>query len=382
MTPSTYFPQELLSRPIEERLAYFKNKIIAHPKLSDLYTELLEEINHPVDISLIMIYGPTGVGKTTLRKRLERELMLMAQADPHRNPGHIPVAGLEVALPGTPRFDWPDYYRRALKALDEPLIGDKIDYGQRGIRYNAAGELIFAYTVSVTNLRRALEKALEHRHPKAFFADEAQHFNQVPGGRRLLDQMNTLKSLAAQTNTLHVLLGTYDLLALTDLSAQLSRRSRGVHFSRYQADLPQEMSAFQNVILTFQRHLPLAQEPDLVRHADYLYESSVGCVGVLKSWLLKSLADALKSERQTLTLEHLEQCAIPRRKLLQFAREIKEGESALAEKEAEAAELRALFGVSFLSASSSKRQSANGSHKKGKRRVGQRKPVRDTVGVK
>ncbi len=382
MTTSTYFPQQLLSQSSDDRLAYFKNKIIAHPKLSDLYTEVLDEINHSVDISLIMIYGPTGVGKTTLRKRLKRELMLTAQANPNRNPGHIPVAGLEVVLPGTPRFDWSDYYRRALKALDEPLISDKIDYGQRGIEYNAAGELIFAYTVSVTNLRRALETALEHRQPKAFFADEAQHFNQVPGGRRLLDQMNTLKSLAGQTNTLHVLVGTYDLLALTDLSAQLSRRSCEVHFPRYQADLPQEMVAFQNIILTFQRHLPLAQEPDLGQYAPYLYESSVGCVGVLKGWLLKSLAAALKSERQTLTLEHLKQCAIPTRKLLQFAREIKAGEAALVEKEAEAAELRALLGVSSFSGPSSKRQTVNGSQKKEKRRVGQRKPVRDTVGVK
>ncbi len=380
MTSSTHFPQKLLSQPIDDRLAYFKNKIIAHPKLSNLYAEMLNEINHPVDISLIMIYGPTGVGKTTLRKRLERELLLTAQTTPHRNPGHIPVAGLEVALPGTSRFNWPDYYRRALKALDEPLIGDKIDYGQRGIKHNAAGELIFAYTVSVTNLRQALEAALKHRQPKAFFVDEAQHFNKVPGARRLLDQMDTLKSLAAQTNTLHVLLGTYDLLALTDLSAQLSRRTRGVHFSRYQADIPQEMSDFQNVILTFQRHLPLAQEPDLLQHTSYLYESSVGCVGVLKSWLLKSLALALKSKRQILTLKHLEQCAIPTRKLLQFAREIKEGEAALAGKEAEAAELRALLGISSFSAASSKRKSVNGSQKKRKRRVGQRKPVRDTVG--
>jgi len=382
MTTSTHFPQELLSQPPDERLAYFKNKIIAHPKLSDLYTEILDDINHPVEISLIMIYGPTGVGKTTLRKRLERELLLTAQSDPHRNPGHIPVAGLEVALPGTSRFNWPDYYRRALKALDEPLIGNKIDYGQRGIKHNASGELIFAYTLGVTNLRQALETALKHRQPKAFFADEAQHFNKVPGARRLLDQMDTLKSLAAQTNTLHVLLGTYELLALTDLSAQLSRRSRGVHFPRYQADLPQEMTDFQNVILTFQRHLPLAQEPDLLQHTSYLYERSVGCVGVLKSWLLRALELALKSEGQPLTLEHLKQCAIPTRKLLRFAREIEEGEAALVEKEAEVAQLRTLLGISSFSTPASKQQSTNGSHKKRRRRVGQRKPVRDTVGVK
>ncbi len=179
MTTSTYFPQQLLRQSIEERVTYFEKKIIAHPKLSDLYQEILESINHPVDISLLMIYGPTGVGKTTLRQRLQRELMAAAQAEPDRDPGHIPVVGLEVALSEN-RFNWPDYYRRALKALNEPLIGDKIEYGQRGIEYNAAGELIFVSTISAPNLRDALEQALNHRRPKAFFVDEAQHFNTTP----------------------------------------------------------------------------------------------------------------------------------------------------------------------------------------------------------
>jgi len=378
MTPATCFPQQLLTQSIEERLAYFENKIIAHPKLNDLYQEILETINHPVDVSLLMIYGPTGVGKTTLRERLQQELTAAAQAEPDRNPGHIPVAGLEVALPEN-RFHWPDYYRRALKVLDEPLIDDKIDYGQRGLAYNAAGELMFAYTVSVTNLRQALEQALKHRQPKAFFVDEAQHFNKVTGGRRLLDQMDTLKSLASLTGTVHVLLGTYDLLDLTDLSAQLSRRSFDFHFSRYRADVPQELMAFQNVILTFQRHLPLPQEPDLVQQRDYLYEKSVGCVGILKSLLLKSLKLALTGDHPTLTLEMLEQCAIPTRKLLQFARQIKEGEAALAEKETQLAELWAMLGLS--PGSETEPSHRHGSPQKAKTPVGQRKPVRDAVGV-
>jgi len=381
MTTSTCFPPQLLSQPIDNRLTYFKNKVIAHPKLSELYTAILDAINHPVDASLIMIYGPTGVGKSTLRKRLEGELMAAAQADPDRNPAHIPVVSFEVASLGAKRFNWSDYYRRALIALDEPLIDAKMNYVQRGIKRNAEGELIFAYTASVTDLRQALEQALKYRHPKAFFNDEAQHFNRISGARRLLDQMDTLKSLTSLTNTLHILLGTYELLDLTDLSAQLCRRSLGFHFPRYRADDPQERVAFQNTLLTFQRHLPLPEEPDLVQHWDYLYEKSAGCVGILKSLLLKSLAVALKNEHKTISLETLEQCAKPTRKLLHFVREIKEGEAALTVRETEAAELRTLLGVSSLSAPASEPQHTNGSQKKAKRQVGKRNPVRDTVGV-
>ena len=89
----------------------------------------------------------------------------------------------------------------------------------------------------------------------------------------------------------------------------------------------------------------------------------------------------LYSDGETITLETLEQRAIPTPKLLQFARRIKEGEADLAEKETQLAELRAMLGLA-LTPSSSKPQNSNGSAKKAKTRVGQRNPARDTVGVK
>ena len=58
----------------------------------------------------------------------------------------------------------------------------------------------------------------------------------MTSGRRLLDQMDNLKSLANMTNTVHVLIGTYDLLGLMNSSAQLSRRSIEIHFPRYHAE--------------------------------------------------------------------------------------------------------------------------------------------------
>jgi len=38
--------------------------------------------------------------------------------------------------------------------------------------------------------------------------------------------------MANQTKIVHVLLGTYELLALRNLSGQLSRRSLDIHFCR------------------------------------------------------------------------------------------------------------------------------------------------------
>ena len=124
-------------------------------------------------------------------------------------------------------------------------------------------DLIDSGQYKVTSeLRWALEQALRHRRPTAFIVDEAQHFKRIASGRRLLDQMDTIKSLANLTGITHVLIGTYELLGFSQLSAQLDRRSCEIHFPRYHIDVPEEMLAFKRILLTFQRHLPLMGEPD------------------------------------------------------------------------------------------------------------------------
>ncbi len=381
MTTTTHFPQSLLTASTTERLKYFEQKIVAHPRLKEVYQALLEAIEQPTGGSLIFVFGPTGVGKTTLRLRVEQQLIEVALAKLSQDPSRIPVVGIEAIAPESGQFNWKDYYRRALANLDEPLIADKVDYGIQGIHRNAEGRLVFRYTLATTELRQALEKCLLHRRPTAFIVDEAQHFKKVSRGRRLLDQMDAIKSLANITGTMHVLVGTYELLDLTNLSAQLSRRSIDIHFPRYRPDWPGDVETFKSILLTFQQHLPLAEEPDLVGLYDYLYEGSVGCVGVLKEWLNRALAAALRDEQSTLSLTHLEQTAESARNLLRMAREIKEGEEALQEVHEQRTELRALLGLDPLEAITTNHETAADSVVKQRRRVGERKPVRDAVGV-
>ncbi len=371
MAAQTEFPPELLSQPPAARLAYFQHKVVAHPQLKETHRQLWQAIQQPGGASLIFVFGPTGVGKTTLRCRLEQQLWEAGRPAIERDPGHIPVVGLEVAVADADGFRWRDYYKRALAALDEPMIDHKILPGpipHKRVGLSASG----GYKVT-SELRWALEQALRHRRPTAFIVDEAQHFKRIVGGRRLLDQMDTLKSLANMTGTTHVLIGTYELLGFAQLSAQLDRRSCEIHFPRYHIDIPEEMLAFKRILLTFQRHLPLTGEPDLVSQAEYFYECSVGCVGVLKDWLTRALATALEDGKETLTKTALERQALPTRKLLRMAREIREGEETLAANSRAQTELRSLLGMSIESAGQPPSSSS--------RKVGKRNPVRDRVGV-
>lgn len=146
---------------------------------------------------------PTGVGKTTLRLGAERHLVAALETELERDPGRLPVCSTTAVSPNSGNFDWKDYYRRAPAVLDEPLVRDKIRTGTT--RPPATAEAIAL---------RALESALTHRHPQAFIVDETLHFLEIASGRRMQDQMDCIKWLAGHDQTVRVLIGTYNLLAL------------------------------------------------------------------------------------------------------------------------------------------------------------------------
>ncbi len=389
MPPADGFPRELLVQPAEARLAYFAARVVAHPRLTQAHQALLHAVRAPAEASLVLVYGPTGVGKTTLRRRIEQQLLAAALPDLEQDPGRIPVVGLEAVAPESGQFNWKDYYTRALLALDEPLVEHKHDPAVRGVRRDGGGRLRVEHTVPGPELRRALEQCLRQRRVEVVIVDEAQHLTRLASGRRLLDQMDTLKSLAALTGTVHVLVGTYELLGLADLSAQLSRRSREIHLGRYRAESAEDRLAFRSVLLTFQRHLPLGEEPDLVGRWEELYERSVGCVGVLKGWLQRALAAALEADAPTLTARHLDRQADPTRKLLSLARAIAEGEAALAGSGRERGELRRLLGLAVEVAAPvvvgatgpGQAQPAATQARRPGGRAAERRPTRDPVGA-
>lgn len=389
--PPVGFPRELLDRSTSDRLAYFRSYTIAHPRLKTVSDALRRAIQEPAGRSLILVIGPTGVGKTTLRLRIEQELKERFLEAGEKDLGRIPVIGLEAVAPDSGNFSWKDYYRRALRALEEPLIDYKIDYATRYVFRNQSGELAIAGRVGSPELRQAMEQALRQRRPAAVLIDEAQHLTKLASGRRLGDQLDCLKSLASLTGCVHVLIGTYDLLPCRNLSAQLSRRSIDIHFRRYQADNPEDVVAFQRVIFSFQRHLPVAEEPTLWRDWEYCYAHSMGCVGILKDWFTRALAEVLEHNSSTMTRADLERHAWSLDQCEKMVQEALDGEAVLAEKPEAFDRLRSLLGFAAKAdverpVSSQNRTPAAPAPDRRQnprnRGVGSRKPMRDKVGIR
>lgn len=378
MTILTGFPLKLLEQSATERLAYFENYTVAHPRLKEVYETLVRTIAEPAGASFIFVYGPSGIGKTTLRLRVEQKLTELALPKLESDRGCVPVVGVEAVAPESRNFNWKDYYTRALIALEEPLIDHKFNYGVRGIYRDIFGKINVESKVVAPALRRALENALSYRHPDVFFIDEAQHFGKMASGHKLQDQLDCLKSVANMTGILHCLLGTYELLTFRNLSGQLSRRSVDIHFRRYCADTPEDVQAFKSVLLTFQQQIPLAEPPDLVTHWEYFYERTLGCVGILKNWLTRALKDALDREATTVTLKDLQKRAWSVAQCQRMFKEIQEGERQLSETETDVQHLRSALG---LGAKTIAQPEETPKKTLPQVKVGKRNPKRDPIGV-
>lgn len=225
------FPQELLLQSNEIKTNYFKNITIPHRKLKEALDVLLMNILEPADTLVFLVFGVTGVGKTTLRLRIEKMLLDEFLPSLRKNPGQIAVAGIEAIPVSQGKFSYKDYYTRALEALNEVLIEYKVDYGFSRDEGNDLGLVDRAYRQDAPALRRAMEKVFRYRQLKAFTVDEAQHLLMMAGGHQMLQQMNWIKSIANLTNTVHILFGTYELLNCSTLNGQVGRRSEDIHLS-------------------------------------------------------------------------------------------------------------------------------------------------------
>jgi energy-coupling factor transporter ATP-binding protein EcfA2 len=355
----------------------FRHLTVAHPLLLAAKDQLVAAINEAPAGSIVMVFGPTGVGKTTLRLKVQQLLAEQNRPLMETDPSGVPFVAVEAAAPDNGNFSWRDHYRRTLIGLSEPMLDRKIKPNWVHLVQDSHGQQLLGPRAPAGELRHALELAVLNRRPAAVLIDEAQHLTRIASGRKLADQLEVIKSLANCTRTVHVLLGTYDLLALRHLNGQLGRRSLDIHFRRYTADSHDDVRMFKNAVLTFQRHLPLAEQPDLLPVWDLLYERSVGCIGILKEWLDRALIAALKEGCVTLACQHLEATALSPSQCEKIAVEAHEGEAQLLPADQVRPRLRGLLG---LSASAGAPSGMPPPHRRKRDRVGQRKPKRDQIG--
>jgi hypothetical protein len=282
--------------------------------------------------------------------------------------GRIPVFYQEAIAPDSGNFDWIDFYERTLEDINEPLIEYKVD-----LDFHAKNK---PKERTKRALRKSVEQALIHRRPAAFLIDEAQHLTKLVSGRILLNQLDTIKSLSSKSKVPHVLIGTYETLKFRNLSGQLSRRGSDIHFERYRIEKEEHKDAFISILWSFQKHIPLRKEPNLVDYWDFFYERSIGCVGILKNWLNRVLRVKLQAGNEKLDIDDFRAFAHTLDECIKMAKEARDGELQLEESHEKQLELQTLLGIGR----ETQLETDSKKSKKKNNKVGERNPKRDKVG--
>jgi hypothetical protein len=371
------FPPELLAQSVEARLAYFEDRcLIEHPRLLEALEMTVQAICSPGEGAsrrrpgtMVLVIGPSRVGKTTLIHLLEERLLARAKAQMQQDQSFIPFASIIATEPGSGRFDWIDYYKPVLRQLGNPFVDSK------------------TAPIRVRELREAMEEALLQRKPFALIVDEAHHLAKARSGRRLQDNLDHLKSIENVTGVSHVLVGTYEMRPFRKVNAQLACRSVDVHFPRYDLINEDDCQIFRSVLWALQRQLPIEEEPLLAEHHwEFLYARSIGCIGLLKLHLNRALNLALSEGARTLTETHLRETASSDVRVKHALRTILESEAEVVEAEDADEQLLTLLGrpsptypslakeAKAVDAQTSAPSTAKSS------RVGMRAPGRDPIG--
>jgi len=95
MASPSGFPRSLLEEPWTARLAHFQRYTVAHPQLIEAKEKLLAAIQDAEPNSLVFVFGPTGVGKTTLRRKIEQILTEELRLELEQDRGRLAVVGVD-----------------------------------------------------------------------------------------------------------------------------------------------------------------------------------------------------------------------------------------------------------------------------------------------
>jgi hypothetical protein len=169
------------------------------------------------------------------------------------------------------------------------------------------------------------------------------------------------------------------------MDGQLIRRTRPVHFQRYDWACADDQVSFKRVLLSFESYLQkdLGLKVSLAADPEGLFEICLGCVGLLKATLFDAAKACLNQGATTVTREVIESKAMSIVEREELFREIREGLNFFHEPSEKRQALREALGLTVISKTSPESACTPSSAiaRKANHRVGKRKPVRDPVGL-
>lgn len=308
-----------LDLAFQTRLEAFQRFKIKHPHLEEMDRLLSDAIQEHTSYNLLALYGPSGVGKSTVIHRIADRTRAEEPNDSFTSVVIVQASPEDIGSQA--RLD---FYRQVLHALrGHVAIRDRIENlplaRKQGRRSADPAEWL--------EVREAVIYALEIARVQAICVDEAQHLMHSGATQRPGVQLDWLKSLTNRTNLLYILVGNFSLYDFCHLNGQAARRMRDEHFARYHFIQKEECENFIGALKALLLQVPLQVDiPEMLQHWQWFGEWSIGCVGILSDWVIETVSSLCRAGKTTLTIDDLKKHALKPDQRLRLETEARTGE--------------------------------------------------------
>lgn len=315
------------------RLETFKAVTVKHAHLQEADDQLSLWVEEHTDATHVLLCGPGGVGKSKI-------LSVVAERfkDEELDRLTVPVLRLEPTPPDQGPYLRLDYYWQIIDALKEHLLVKELVGNVAHLMTMSKATRSKLGATDWLKMRLTAEQALTRARVRAVFVDEGHRLMQGDGSQSVDEQLEWLKSLSNRTHVLHVLAGPYALFGFRNTSGQLARRGRDIHFARYHVEDKEERIAFMAAVKYLLERVPLAVDLEaLLPRWRWWAIGCVGCVGILRDWLVDAVAATFVQKGTSLTEDILTKTMPHPARRLSLEIEARAGEHQVALHESESA---------------------------------------------
>ena len=238
-----------------------------------------------------------------------------------------PPVIVEAPAQSPTHFDWRSFMRQLLESLGEPSLKTKANLDRVEELRRKGESMLNGRRITLSETERLVVMRIRALKPIAIFIDEAQNMVEGLSLAKRTQNVNRLKSWANTMDTKFVLFGTHEAKDLLNLNEQLSRRITPIYFPRYQGLEQEERQQFFDFFKAMVQEFEIPIGKDVFKDHRYLYNHSLGCAGLMVSWLHNAVAYCIDKNLPSVSKKVLKETQISRDRLLSMEKAIKDFES-------------------------------------------------------